>query len=64
VVWESTDLVTWSQPWLLNAAGAIPDGSNAWAPEAIWSSETNDYVLYWATNATRGGVLKHRIYES
>ncbi|MDN0195514.1 glycoside hydrolase family 43 protein [Streptomyces sp. S.PNR 29] len=62
VVWESTDLVTWSQPWLLNVAGAIPDGRNAWAPEAIWDPETNDYVLYWATNATLNGVLKHRIY--
>ncbi|WP_406212188.1 glycoside hydrolase family 43 protein [Streptomyces canus] len=62
VVWESTDLVTWSQPWLLNVAGAIPDGRNAWAPEAIWDPATNDYVLYWATNATLNGVLKHRIY--
>ncbi|WP_327693186.1 glycoside hydrolase family 43 protein [Streptomyces sp. NBC_00459] len=62
VVWESTDLVTWSEPWLLNVAGAIPDGRNAWAPEAIWNPATNDYVLYWATNATRDGVLKHRIY--
>lgn len=62
VVWESTDLVTWSQPWLLDVAGAIPDGRNAWAPEAIWNPETNDYVLYWATNATLNGVLKHRIY--
>lgn len=35
LVWESTDLVTWSQPWLLNVAGAIPDGRNAWAPEAM-----------------------------
>jgi sucrose-6-phosphate hydrolase SacC (GH32 family) len=62
VVWESTDLATWSQPRLLNVAGAIPDGRNAWAPEAIWNPETNDYVLYWATNATLNGVLKHRIY--
>ncbi|MFE2218683.1 glycoside hydrolase family 43 protein [Streptomyces canus] len=62
VVWESTDLVTWSQPWLLNVAGAIPDGRNAWAPEAIRDPATNDYVLYWATNATLNGVLKHRIY--
>ncbi|MDX3525743.1 glycoside hydrolase family 43 protein [Streptomyces sp. ID05-39B] len=62
VVWESSDLVTWSQPWLLNVAGAIPDGRNAWAPEAIWDPSTNDYVLYWATNATLNGVLKHRIY--
>ncbi|WP_327342240.1 glycoside hydrolase family 43 protein [Streptomyces europaeiscabiei] len=62
VVWESTDLVTWSQPRLLNVAGAIPDGRNAWAPEAIWNPATNDYVLYWATNATRDGILKHRVY--
>ncbi|MBO1329810.1 glycoside hydrolase family 43 protein [Streptomyces sp. VRA16 Mangrove soil] len=62
VVWESTDLVTWSEPRLLNVAGAIPDGRNAWAPEAIWNPETNDYVLYWATNATVNGVLKYRIY--
>jgi sucrose-6-phosphate hydrolase SacC (GH32 family) len=62
VVWESTDLTTWSQPRLLNVAGAIPDGRNAWAPEAIRNPETNDYVLYWATNATLNGVTKHRIY--
>jgi hypothetical protein len=62
VVWESTDLVTWSPPRLLNVAGAIPGGRNAWAPEAIWNPETGDYVLYWATNATLNGVLKYRIY--
>ncbi|WP_033318471.1 glycoside hydrolase family 43 protein [Streptomyces yerevanensis] len=62
VVWESTDLVTWSQPWLLNVAGAIPDGRNAWAPEAIWNPATNDYVLYWATNKPLNGATKHRIY--
>ncbi|MER7563163.1 glycoside hydrolase family 43 protein [Streptomyces sp. NPDC097941] len=62
VVWESTDLVTWSQPWLLNVAGAIPDGRNAWAPEAIWDPQTNDYVLYWATNVPLNGATKHRIF--
>jgi sucrose-6-phosphate hydrolase SacC (GH32 family) len=62
VVWESTDLVTWSDPWLLNVAGAIPDGRNAWAPEAIWNPETNDYVLYWATNVPLNGATKHRIF--
>ena len=56
VVWESTDLVNWSAPWLLNVAGAIPDGRNAWAPEAIWNPATGDYVLYWATNVTLNGV--------
>ncbi|GAA4877286.1 glycoside hydrolase family 43 protein [Kitasatospora terrestris] len=64
VVWESTDLVTWSDPWLLNVAGAIPDGRNAWAPEAIWNPETNDYVLYWATNVPLNGTKKHRIFAA
>lgn len=62
VVWESSDLVTWSAPWLLNVAGAIPDGRNAWAPEAIWDPASNDYVLYWATNKPLNGATKHRIY--
>ncbi|TDC43493.1 glycoside hydrolase family 43 protein [Micromonospora sp. KC213] len=62
VVWESTDLITWSEPWLLNVAGAIPDGRNAWAPEAIWNPDTNDYVLYWATNVPLDGKTKHRIF--
>jgi hypothetical protein len=62
VVWESTDLVNWSAPWLLNVAGAIPDGRNAWAPEAIWNPATSDYVLYWATNVPNNGATKHRIY--
>ncbi|MEW2395806.1 glycoside hydrolase family 43 protein [Streptomyces sp. NPDC046862] len=62
VVWESTDLVTWSKPWLLNVAGAIPDGRNAWAPEAIWDPQTNGYVLYWATNVPFNGATKHRVF--
>lgn len=64
VVWESTNLVDWSAPRLLNVAGAIPDGRNAWAPEAIWNPATNDYVLYWATNVPANGATKHRIYSA
>lgn len=62
VVWESTDLVNWSEPRLLDVAGDIPEAGNAWAPEAIYDAETGDYVLYWATNSTVDGVRKHRIW--
>jgi hypothetical protein len=62
VVWESTDLVTWSAPRLINVAGGIPGAGNAWAPEAIFNPATGDYVVYWATNSARNGVTKHRIW--
>jgi hypothetical protein len=62
VVWESTDLVNWSAPRLLNVAAGISGAGNAWAPEAIWNPATNDYVVYWATNSLRDGVTKHRIW--
>ena len=62
VVWESTDLVNWSAPRLLNVAGGISGAGNAWAPEAIYNPATGDYVVYWATNSLRNGVTKHRIW--
>ncbi|GIG92132.1 glycoside hydrolase family 43 protein [Plantactinospora endophytica] len=62
VVWESTDLVNWSAPRLVNVAGGIAGAGNAWAPEAIWNPATGDYVVYWATNSARNGVTKHRIW--
>jgi hypothetical protein len=62
VVWESTDLVNWSAPWLINVAGGIPGAGNAWAPEAIYNPDTGDYVIYWATNSLMDGVTKHRIW--
>ncbi|MDN3272291.1 glycoside hydrolase family 43 protein [Streptomyces sp. MA15] len=62
VVWESTDLVNWSKPRLLDVAGDIPDAGNAWAPEAIYDPATDDYVVYWTTNSTVDGLKKGRIW--
>lgn len=62
VVWESSDLVNWSAPRLINVAGGISGAGDAWAPEAIWNPATNDYVIYWATNSLLNGVTKHRIW--
>jgi hypothetical protein len=62
VVWESTDLVNWSAPRLINVAGGIAGAGNAWAPEAIFNPATGDYLVYWATNSARNGVTKHRIW--
>lgn len=64
VVWESTNLVDWSAPRLVNVAGSISGAGNAWAPEAIYNPATGDYVVYWATNSARNGITKHRVYYS
>lgn len=62
VVWESSDLVNWSAPRLIDVATSI-QGKNAWAPEAIWDPASNAYVIYWASNAPAAeGGTKHQIF--
>lgn len=51
VVWESTDLVNWSEARFVDVAGSIPNAGMAWAPEAFWDEETGQYYVYWATRA-------------
>jgi len=62
VIWESSDLVHWSAPRLVDVAGAIPSAGCAWAPEAIWDPESNAYIVYWTTISPLNGVDKPRIY--
>lgn len=48
VVWESTDLVTWSEERLVKVS---PDtAGNTWAPEAYFDETIGSYVVYWASN--------------
>ena len=46
VVWESTDLVNWSEPKLVYAG--FDDAGCVWAPEAIYDETTGDYLVYWS----------------
>jgi hypothetical protein len=62
IIWESTDLVNWSAPWMADVASAIPEAGCAWAPEAIYDESTGDYFVYWTTIAPRNGVRAGRIY--
>lgn len=62
VIWESSDLVHWSAPRLVDVAGTIPNAGCAWAPEAIWDPESGAYIVYWTTISPLNGVDKPRIY--
>jgi hypothetical protein len=47
MVWESDDLVNWSEGRLVEVS---PENAGAtWAPEAYWDPEQDAYVVYWAS---------------
>ncbi|MEU1272276.1 family 43 glycosylhydrolase [Streptomyces sp. NPDC005799] len=47
MVWESTDLVHWTDRRLVRVA---PDNAgNVWAPEACWDDSLGEYVVFWAS---------------
>ena len=47
MVWESTDLVHWTDQRLVKVS---PDSAgNTWAPEAYWDDERDAYVVFWAS---------------
>lgn len=62
VIWESPDLVRWSEPRL--AEVAAPDAGCAWAPEAVADEESGDYLVFWASKTRRDGFAKHRIWAT
>ena len=60
VIWESADLVTWSEPRLV--AVAAPDAGCTWAPEAVFDAEQGDYLVFWASMNQRDQFAKQRIW--
>jgi len=47
LVWESTDLVHWTNERLVQVS---PDtAGNTWAPEAYWDDNLGAYVVFWAS---------------
>ncbi|MFD9441786.1 family 43 glycosylhydrolase [Streptomyces sp. NPDC060006] len=47
MVWESTDLVHWTDQRLVKVS---PDSAgNTWAPEAYWDDELGEFVVFWAS---------------
>ena len=62
VIWESEDLVTWSEPRLVEVA---PDDAGCtWAPEAVYDQENDDYLVFWASTTRRDDFAKHRIWAA
>lgn len=64
MVWESTDLVNWSNQRKVDVA--IDTAGCTWAPEAVYDKTTGEYVVFWASKDNgrpdSNGNYHHRIY--
>lgn len=47
IVWRSTNLAHWSAPWALEVAP--PEAGMAWAPEAIYDTQREEFLVYWSS---------------
>ena len=61
MVWESTDLVNWSDQRMVEVSADI-DAGCTWAPEATYDPTTGEYVVYWASKVAGDGYAKQRLY--
>jgi hypothetical protein len=62
IIWESSDLVNWSQP--RRVVVAPEDAGCTWAPEAVYDEEKGDYLVYWASTTKGDDFSKHRIWAA
>ena len=61
MVWESTDLVNWSEQRMCKVA--VDEAGCTWAPEAFWDEETQDYAVFWASKTSLDGYGPHHIWK-
>ena len=54
IVWESDDLVHWTDP--RNVTVSLPNAGCTWAPEATFVEDLNAYVVYWASRLFVNGT--------
>jgi hypothetical protein len=62
VIWNSTDLVHWTQPRLVKVA---PDDAGCtWAPEAVYDEGNAAYLTFWASKTKPDNFSKQRIWAA
>lgn len=60
MVWESTDLVNWSEQ--RECKVAADNAGCTWAPEAYWDDELQQYVVFWASKTSDDNYGKQRVF--
>lgn len=62
VVWESKDLIGWSEPRLVKVA---PDNAGCtWAPEAVYDAQRGEYMVFWASKTADDNFARQCIWAA
>lgn len=62
VVWESSDLVNWSDASLVKVTK--DNAGCTWAPEAVYDAEKGKYMVFWASKTADDNYATQRMYRS
>lgn len=62
MVWESADLVNWSDQRMVTVADK--NAGCTWAPESIYDNEKGEYMVFWASKVSGDNYATQRIYRS
>lgn len=62
--WESTDLIHWTNERIIDFKQfeGFEECNRAWAPQAIWCPEKNQYMIYLALKCGNGLTYMYRCY--
>lgn len=63
MVWESEDLVNWTDQRMVTVSDKIQAGCT-WAPEVFYDDKTGEYLVFWASKIATDGYAKQRLYYS
>lgn len=61
VTWKSEDLINWTDETIIDIrdfSGEFANVNRSWAPQAIWDSEKQSYMVYWAISTVENDVAQ------
>ena len=61
MVWESEDLVNWSDQRMVTVSAGIEAGCT-WAPESFYDEKTGEYIVFWASKVKEDNYAQQRLY--
>lgn len=59
-VWETEDWIHWERRYI--DVGSQIDAGMAWAPEAIYNPEKDNYLVYWSGKVDADSITRNRLY--